>query len=133
MARIGKREQQMSLPINPPNVVVTEEFGTWLAWTPLKCDIDQINDRDLIPAILCTIETTMVDADGREIRLGPGYNLTRYWFAAVKTWPNAFLLWIDDNLVAVCPAGTYSPETPTRIHAVYEHPRGQTRITLDPV
>jgi hypothetical protein len=123
----------MSLPINPPNVVVTEEFAKWLAWTPLKCSLDEINDCDLMPAILYTQETTFVRADGQEIKLGPSYNLTRYWYASIKTWPNAFLLCVDGNAVAICPASTYSTGMPTRIHAIYEHPRGQARITLDPV
>jgi hypothetical protein len=127
-----EREQEVPLPVNPPYVVATEEFAKWLAWTPLKYDVDQINDRDLVPAILYTQETTIVDADGQKIELGPGYYLTRYWFANIKTWPNAFLLRVDGNLVAVCPADTYSPGMPTRIHAIYEHVRGQTRITLDP-
>src|SRR5262249_54469805 len=97
----------MPLPVNPPNVVVTEEFAKWLAWMPLKYDIDQINDRDEIPAILHSKETTIVTPDGQRIELGPRYDVARYWFASIKTWPNAFLLQIDGNLIAVCPADTY--------------------------
>jgi hypothetical protein len=125
-------DQEKPLPINPPNVVVTEEFAKWLAWTPFKCDIDQIAGRDLVPAILYTPETTIFQEDGQEIKLGPRYYLTTYWLSNIRTWPNAFVLCIDGALVAVCPADTYSPESPARIHAVYEHPRGQTLITLAP-
>src|SRR6266567_5720412 len=73
----GRKGQKVPLPVNPPNVVVTEEFARSLAWTPFKYDVDQINDRDLVPAILYTKEMTAVDANGQKIELGQRYYLTK--------------------------------------------------------